>query len=144
MADVEKVVEVHVSKSTQNTLDIGEKLAQRLKPGDVVALYGGLGAGKTVFVKGIGKGLGIQEDITSPTFTFLRQYQKGRLPLFHFDLYRIEDEQELACIGLYDLADDKNVCVIEWADNAHMLMSNIKVCISGSGSDERHIRIEEE
>ena len=134
---------INVSKSAEHTFLLGEKLAHRLKSGDVVALYGGLGAGKTVFVKGIAKGLGIEDDVTSPTFTFLRQYQ-GRLPLFHFDLYRIEDEMELYCIGLYDFAGGENVCVVEWAERAQSLFPNIIVRFSGSGSDVRNITINED
>lgn len=133
----------HVTKSANETLALGESLANRLKTGDVVALYGGLGCGKTVFAKGIAKGLGILEEVTSPTFTLLRQYQ-GRLSLCHFDLYRIEDEQELEYIGFYDYAGGDNVCVVEWPEIAQNLCPSISVCFSGSGSDERTIEIKED
>jgi tRNA threonylcarbamoyladenosine biosynthesis protein TsaE len=111
-----------------------------MNSGDVIALYGDLGAGKTVLAKGIAKGLGIREEVTSPTFTLLRQYQ-GRLTLCHFDLYRIEDEQELEHIGFYDYLGGDNVCVIEWPENASELSANIRIHIKGSGSEERYIEI---
>ncbi len=132
----------HVTKSAEETFALGRKLADSLNKGDVVALVGGLGSGKTVFAKGIALGLGIKEDLTSPTFTLLRQYQ-GRFELCHFDLYRIEDEQELEHIGLYDCAGGDNVCVIEWAQHAQRLFPTFFVCFSGSGSDERTIEIKE-
>ncbi len=132
-----------VSKSERETLELGKKLAASLKCGDVIALCGGLGAGKTVFAKGIAKGLGVDEEVTSPTFMLLRQY-KGRLPLCHFDLYRIEDEQELEYIGFYEFIGGDNVCIIEWAQNAGNIHPNIKVQISGKGNDTRIIKITEE
>ncbi len=130
-----------VAKTPEETLLLGIKLSQSLKMGEVIALYGGLGAGKTVFAKGIAKGLGIAEDVTSPTFTLLRQYEKGRLPLCHFDLYRIEDEQELEQIGFYEYLGGENICIIEWPENAAGLKADICVRIDGSGSEQRHIDI---
>jgi len=129
-----------VTRDAQDTLNLGIKLGQSLISGDVVALYGDLGAGKTVLAKGIAKGLDIGEEVTSPTFTLLRQYQ-GRLTLCHFDLYRIEDEQELEHIGFYDYLGGDNVCVIEWPENAPELHANIRIRIDGSGNEERHIEI---
>ncbi len=130
------------TKTADETLETGVILGQSLKRGDVVALYGGLGAGKTVLAKGIAKGLGIQEDVTSPTFTLLRQYQ-GRLALCHFDLYRIEDEQELEHIGFYDYLGGDNACVIEWPENAPDIDANVIVRIEGSGNEPRYIEIKE-
>lgn len=129
-----------MTRRAVDTLDLGIELGQTLKPGDVIALCGGLGAGKTVLAKGIAKGLGISEEVTSPTFTLLRQYQ-GRLTLCHFDLYRIEDDQELEHIGFYDYLGGDNVCVIEWPENAPELRANIRVDIKGSGGEERQIEI---
>jgi len=128
------------SSNADDTLALGIKLGQSLKNGDIIAIYGGLGAGKTVLVKGIAKGLGITEEVTSPTFTLLRQYH-GRLTLCHFDLYRIEDEQELEHIGFYDYPGGDNVCVIEWPENAPELHANIRIIIQGSGNQKRHIEI---
>jgi tRNA threonylcarbamoyladenosine biosynthesis protein TsaE len=133
-------MEHFTAKNAEATLNLGIKLGQSLKPGDVIALYGGLGAGKTVFAKGIAKGLDITDEVTSPTFTLLRQYQ-GRLALCHFDLYRIEDDQELEHIGFFDYLGGDNVCVIEWPENAPDLHANIRVSILGSGSEERRIDI---
>ena len=112
-----------------------------LKSGDIVALYGDLGAGKTVFAKGIASGLDINEEITSPTFTLLKEYQ-GKMKMNHFDLYRIEDEDELLHTGFFDYLGAEGVCVIEWADRAGELPSSIRVDLQGSGDDTRTIRIE--
>lgn len=128
------------SLSADETFDLGEKLGEKLENGGVVALYGGLGAGKTVFAKGIASGLGINEEITSPTFTLLKQYE-GRLKMFHFDLYRIEDEEALENIGFFDYLGGEGVCVIEWADKA-ILPPCINVTLDGSGPDKRTITIE--
>ncbi len=135
-------MKTHHTNSAEETFAIGLSLGQSAHEGDVIALYGGLGAGKTVLAKGIAKGLGIDDDITSPTFTLLRQYQ-GRLTLCHFDLYRIEDEQELEHIGFYDYLGGDNVCVIEWPQNASELKADIVVRIDGSGSEARQINISE-
>lgn len=130
----------HVASSVQETMELGSRVGNTLKSGDVVGLYGGLGAGKTVFVKGIARALGIFEEITSPTFTLMRQYQAG-LTLCHFDLYRIEDEEELEHIGFYDYLGSDCVCVIEWAGHASSLRPDVSVIIDGSGDEERIIEI---
>ena len=130
----------HVATGVHETVALGEKLGEMLKPGDVVALYGGLGVGKTVFVKGIASGLGIFEEITSPTFTLMRQYQASSA-LCHFDLYRIEDEQELEHIGFYDYLGSDCICVVEWAGHAPGLRPDFSVHIDGSGDEERIIEI---
>ncbi len=130
----------HAAGSVEETMALGQRLGGMLKPGDVVALYGGLGAGKTVFVKGIASGLGIFDEITSPTFTLMRQYQAAHT-LCHFDLYRIEDEQELEHIGFFDYVGGDCICVVEWAGHAPSLRSDISVHIDGSGDDERIIEI---
>ena len=122
------------------TLALGKQLAKSLSSGDIVALYGGLGAGKTVFAKGIASGLNISDEVVSPTFTLLKEYY-GDLTLHHFDLYRIEDEEELQHIGFHDYLGGEGVCVIEWAQNAEDLQANIEVQLRGSGSDERTIEI---
>lgn len=127
------------SLSADETFDLGEKLGETLKNGDIVALYGDLGAGKTVFAKGIASGLGVSEEITSPTFTLLKQYE-GRLRLCHFDLYRIEDDEALENIGFYEYLGGEGVCVIEWAEKASLPLC-IKVTLKGSGADSRSITI---
>lgn len=103
------------SESAARTRRLGERLGVLLQPGDVVLLDGPLGAGKTALTQGIGAGLGITETINSPTFTLLKEYT-GRLPLYHFDLYRIEDPEELFTLGFEDYFGGDGVCVVEWAE----------------------------
>ena len=100
-------------------------MAEKAAPGDVIALLGDLGVGKTVFTKGFAAGLGIQEDISSPTFTILQLYEKGRLPLYHFDVYRIGDPEEMMEVGWDDYVYGNGVCLIEWANLIEDLMEEI-------------------
>lgn len=103
------------SASASQTHRLGALLGSLLQPGDVVLLEGPLGAGKTALTQGIGAGLGVRETINSPTFTLLKEYM-GRLPLYHFDLYRIEDPEELFALGFEEYFSGEGVCVVEWAD----------------------------
>jgi tRNA threonylcarbamoyladenosine biosynthesis protein TsaE len=103
------------SNSSEETFNIGVELAKKSRPGQVYCLDGDLGTGKTVFSQGFGKGLGIDEPISSPTFTILKEYPEGRLPLYHFDVYRIGDSDEMDEIGYYELIDGDGVCLIEWS-----------------------------
>lgn len=107
--------EVFHSQSEEETFEIGVSMGQRCKPGDVLLLEGDLGVGKTVFSKGFGKGLGIEEPISSPTFTIVQVYEGGRLPLYHFDAYRIGDVEEMEEIGYEDYFYGQGACLIEWA-----------------------------
>ncbi|MBR1567765.1 MAG: tRNA (adenosine(37)-N6)-threonylcarbamoyltransferase complex ATPase subunit type 1 TsaE [Lachnospiraceae bacterium] len=107
---------VMVSLSEENTWQIGYTLAKEAKPGDVFCLIGDLGVGKTVFSKGFGAGIGVEDTINSPTFTIVQVYDEGRLPFYHFDVYRIADEDELIEIGFDEMVDGDGVCLIEWAD----------------------------
>lgn len=111
-----------ISHSPQDTFLLGQRLAAELHPGDVLALEGDLGAGKTQFTKGLAAGLGVETVVTSPTFTLVHEYPGGRLPLFHIDLYRLEEEEEVLGIGLDDYLDGDGVTVIEWADKFAALM----------------------
>ena len=104
----------YVSHSVEDTMNIAEKLASKFTGGEVVLLNGDLGVGKTVFTKGIALGLNVQDLITSPTFTIVREYDGERLKLYHFDMYRVEDEDELYELGLDEYFNDNSVCVIEW------------------------------
>ena len=104
------------SFSSEETFEIGKKLAQEAASGEVYCLYGDLGTGKTVFSQGFGAGLGIDEPLSSPTFTILKEYHEGRLLLYHFDVYRIGDSDEMDEIGYYDKVDGDGVCLIEWAE----------------------------
>lgn len=110
-----------ISKSHNETLKFGIELGKLLKPGDIVCLDGELGAGKTVLTKGIAKGLGIGKEVTSPTYTLINEYP-GKVSLYHFDLYRLEDEDELFHIGGEELLYGQGVSVIEWASRAKDLL----------------------
>lgn len=109
---MEKVFETY---SPEETLEIGRLLGENAAPGDVYALIGDLGAGKTVFTKGFAQGLGIEEPVNSPTFTILQIYEEGRIPLYHFDVYRIEEPEEMEEVGFDEYIDGDGVCLIEWA-----------------------------
>ena len=123
-----------------NTRAFGLRLAQTLKAGDVIALIGDLGSGKTALTKYIAEGLGIFEQITSPTFTIVKEYYSGRLPLYHFDVYRISDEEEMYELGYEEYLYGNGVTVIEWADKIKKLLPerNIVIRIThGSNEFER-------
>lgn len=105
-----------VLATPDDTLAFGRSIAAELRPGDVVALCGQLGAGKTHVVKGILAGLGSNEEVTSPTFSLVHEYQKARLPVFHFDFYRMEHERELLNIGWDEYLDEPGIVIVEWAD----------------------------
>lgn len=117
------------SLSTQDTFEIGKELAEQCRAGDIFLLDGDLGVGKTVFTKGFGKGLGIEEPISSPTFTIMQIYEEGRLPLYHFDVYRIADVEEMDEIGYEDYFFGKGVCLIEWASLIQELIPEEAVAI---------------
>jgi len=127
-----------ISKSANETLLFATEYAKTLKGGDVVLLGGDMGAGKTVFSKGIAKGLDIQEEVTSPTYAYMNDYD-GRL--FHYDCYRIESVEQAEQLGLADYFDMGGICLIEWAQNiAPLLPKNVKrVKIIKSGENERTI-----
>ena len=105
-----------VLKNETDTRALGAKLANGMQPNQVYALIGDLGTGKTTLAKAIARGLGVTETLTSPTFTIVQEYETGRLPLYHFDVYRVNDEDELFEIGLEDYFHKGGVCLIEWAD----------------------------
>lgn len=106
------------SRSYDDTLRLGSLLGELLLPGDIILLQGDLGTGKTAFTQGIGRGLGVSTTINSPTFTILKEYYAARLPLYHFDLYRIEEPEELFMLGFDDYFSGDGVCVVEWAERA--------------------------
>lgn len=108
---------VFYSDSPQMTEKIGQKLAEFLKPGDVLAYYGGLGMGKTAFTRGLARGLGVEEAVTSPTYTIVNEYLSGRMPLFHFDMYRLGSSDELFDIGWEDYLARGGICCVEWSEN---------------------------
>ena len=102
--------------SAKETFDFGEKLALNAKSGDVFTLEGNLGCGKTVFSQGFAKGLDVKDNICSPTFTIIQEYYSGRLPFYHFDVYRISDVEEMDEVGFDDYVYGDGVCLIEWAN----------------------------
>ena len=104
------------TNSPKETEELGVSLAKEAAPGDVIALLGDLGVGKTVFTQGIAKGLGITEPICSPTFTIVQEYGDGRLPFYHFDVYRIGDVEEMDEVGFEDYVYGEGLCLIEWAN----------------------------
>ncbi len=104
------------SYSSEETYAVGEQLAGAAQPGEIYALSGDLGVGKTVFTKGFAAGLGIREPVNSPTFAILQIYESGRLPLYHFDVYRIEEPEEMEEVGLDEYLFGKGVCLIEWPE----------------------------
>ncbi len=106
---------VQETNSPEETFRLAEKIGECAEAGDVIALDGDLGAGKTVFAQGIASGLGIKGPVTSPTFVILQEYQGGRLPYYHFDVYRIDDPDELLEIGAEEYFYGNGVCVVEWA-----------------------------
>ena len=118
------------SFSADDTAKIGEGLAKNAKPGDIFCLAGNLGAGKTVLAGGFAKGLGIDCDITSPTFTILNEYHEGRLPLYHFDLYRLNDPGELFGIGYEEYFYSDGVTLVEWPERAKGLIPHDAIFIS--------------
>lgn len=131
------------SRSAEETRGIGERLGRRLGPGDVVATIGELGAGKTCFLQGLVRGLGVEETATSPSFVLVNQY-RGRLTVYHVDAYRTESLTELLDLGLDELFYGDGVTVVEWADKLLPLLPShaITVRISGLGDEPREIVIE--
>lgn len=111
-----------VSDSPEQTRDWGRRVGSRLFPGAVVGLEGELGTGKTVFVQGLARGLGIQETVNSPTFVLIQEYPRGRLPLFHVDAYRLECALELEFLGLDEILDQEGVTAVEWAGRLAVLL----------------------
>jgi tRNA threonylcarbamoyladenosine biosynthesis protein TsaE len=107
----------YISNSYEETYNIAFEFAKQLKNGDVITLDGDLGAGKTAFVNGLTKGLGIKDIVQSPTFTIVNEYRNGKIPLFHFDVYRIEDSSEMYDIGFEEYIYGDGICAVEWADN---------------------------
>ena len=135
------------SCSPEDTFRVGEQLAKDARPGDIYTLDGDLGVGKTIFTKGMAKGLGIEEPVTSPTFTILQEYESGRLTLYHFDVYRIGDPEEMDEIGYEDYFYGQGICLIEWAGLIEELIPKeaVRICIEKDlekGLDYRRIRIE--
>lgn len=144
MADI-KIIESH---SAEETFALGEKIGQTVQKGTVFTLNGDLGVGKTVFTQGVAKGLGIEGPVNSPTFTIVQIYDQGRLPFYHFDVYRIGDVSEMDEIGYEDYFYGDGVCLIEWASLIEEIIPEHITAITiekdlEKGFDYRKITIEE-
>ena len=132
-----------ITNSPDETEAVGAALGKILPPGTVVAYRGDLGAGKTAFTRGLARGLGCTESVTSPTYTIVNEYLSGRCPLFHFDMYRLRSADDLWGIGWDDYLDRGGVCAVEWSENVADAMEDaIYVTIEKTGEDSRRITIE--
>ena len=133
----------YITNSPAQTEALGFALGKVLKPGTVIAYCGDLGAGKTAFTRGLARGLGCADLVTSPTYTIVNEYLSGRMPLFHFDMYRLRSSDDLFDIGWEDYLDRGGVCAVEWSENVADAMEDaITVKIEKTGEDTRRITIE--
>ena len=133
-----------VTRSTDETLELARAVGELLRPGDVVSLVGELGAGKTVFARGVARALGVTELVVSPTFTIVREYE-GRVPLVHVDVYRIDAVQELHDLGFEEVVRDDAVTIVEWGDKIDGLLPGERLDVRltpGAADDERVVEIE--
>ena len=131
-----------ITNSAQETEQVGQALGTRLLPGTVLAYEGDLGAGKTAFTRGLARGLGATEQVTSPTYTIVNEYLSGRIPLFHLDMYRLASADDLWDIGWEDYLERGGVCAVEWSENVREAMEDaITVRIEKLGEESRKITI---
>lgn len=133
-----------LTETPEQTEAVGRALAQRLRAGDVVACFGGLGVGKTALTRGIAAGLGTNEPVTSPTYTIVNEYLSGKMPLFHFDMYRLSSADELFDIGWEDYLTRGGVCVVEWSENVADALENpivVRIARTEHSGDSREITI---
>lgn len=142
---MQRIIETH---SAEETFEYAEALGREAVPGQIYTLDGDLGVGKTVFTQGFARGLGIRDSVSSPTFTILQEYDEGRLPLYHFDVYRIGDPEEMAELGFEDYLYGEGVCLIEWAQLIEEILPLKRTTVTiekdlEKGLDYRRIRLEE-
>ena len=136
------------TRSPEETFELGKKIGEAAKPGQVYTLNGDLGVGKTVFTQGVAAGLGITEPVSSPTFTIVQVYEEGRLPFYHFDVYRIGDIEEMEEIGYDDYFFGEGICLIEWAELIRDILPEKRIEITiekdlTQGFDYRRITVQE-
>ena len=132
-----------ITHSPEETEQLGAALGRKLNPGTILAYEGDLGAGKTAFTRGLARGLGAKDMVTSPTYTIVNEYLSGRMPLFHFDMYRLASSDDLWDIGWEDYLERGGVCAVEWSENAADAMEGaIRVRIEKIGDESRRITIE--
>lgn len=130
------------TNSTEETEALGCRLADRLRGGEILAFRGDLGAGKTAFTRGLARGLGISMGVTSPTYTIVNEYEGGRLPLFHFDMYRLKSADDLFDLGWEEYLERGGVCAVEWSENVQEAMEGaIPIVIEKRSEEERKITI---
>ena len=139
------VIETH---DPEETFEVGRKIGMNAKPGQIYTLTGDLGVGKTVFTQGVAAGLGITEPVNSPTFTIIQEYEDGRLPFYHFDVYRIGDLEEMEEIGYDDYFFGQGICLIEWAELIEEILPEKRIEVTmekdlEKGFEYRKITIEE-
>ncbi len=139
---------IYESLSEKDTFDLGKKLGENAKPGQIVCIDGDLGVGKTVFTKGFAEGLGVKDDVVSPTFTIIQEYTDGNIPMYHFDVYRIGHPDEMYDIGYEEYFYGDGVCLIEWSSRIEELLPEESIHINiekdlEKGFDYRKITVEE-
>ncbi|MBQ8203466.1 MAG: tRNA (adenosine(37)-N6)-threonylcarbamoyltransferase complex ATPase subunit type 1 TsaE [Clostridia bacterium] len=134
---------IYISNSPEETQKIAAEFAKELKGSEVIAFTGNLGMGKTCFTRGLAKGLGFVGEVTSPTFALINEYRGGRLPIFHFDMYRVSGWEDLYSTGYFDYADEGGVIVVEWSENISSALDNktIYISIEQTGETSRKIMI---
>ncbi|HAY96864.1 MAG TPA: tRNA (adenosine(37)-N6)-threonylcarbamoyltransferase complex ATPase subunit type 1 TsaE [Ruminococcaceae bacterium] len=134
---------VYITNSPEETEELGFRLAKNLKGGEVVAFRGGLGMGKTCFTRGLARGLGFKGDVTSPTFALINEYIGGRLPLYHFDMYRISGWEDLYSTGFFDYIEQGGVIAAEWSENIENALpeSTVTVTFVRLGDNKREITV---
>ena len=134
---------IYTTQSPEETEALGQRLASQLHPGAVIAFLGDLGAGKTAFTRGLARGLGSSDRVTSPTYTIVNEYLGGKMPLFHFDMYRLGSSDELFDIGWEDYLERGGICAVEWSENVSDAMEGaLFVTIEKTGEESRQITIE--
>ena len=134
---------IYLTNSPEQTEEVGAALSKVLSPGTVIAYRGDLGAGKTAFTRGLARGLGVADPVTRPTYTIVNEYLGGRMPLFHFDMYRLHSADDLWDIGWEDYLERGGICAVEWSENVADAMEDaITVTIEKLGEDSRRITIE--
>ena len=138
------MMQKHTTTSEEETQALAASLAPRLRPGDVLAFRGGLGAGKTAFIRGLVQGLGIHADVSSPTFALVHEYREGEKVLYHFDFYRVTDFESLYSTGFFDYLDTGGIIAAEWSENIENALPEdaITVTISTTGETTREITLE--
>jgi len=137
-------MEIYTTAAEAETFELAKNIAARLEPGDVLALYGDLGCGKTVFAGGIAQGLGITDEVTSPTFALVHEYHSAGKSLYHFDMYRVSGYESLCSTGFFDYLDTQGILLIEWSENIdeYLPENAIKITIKRTGDNTREIKIE--